>query len=64
MNQPTGMEEILEHEATIRRLLPNLKNNRSLKLSAEQVMAGKPLAGTRFDALCYVASELKKAVGE
>jgi hypothetical protein len=62
MNQPTGMEEVLEHEATIRRLLPKAKGQ--LRDNANRVMAGRPLAGSRLEQLRMIADDMKKAVGE
>lgn len=57
MTQPTGLEEVLAHEATIRRLLP--KATGRLATEARAVLNGRPAAGTRLDALRDVAARLQ-----
>ncbi len=57
----TGMEEVYEHEDTIRALLPNLKGNKTLRDEATSIMSGLPKTGSRLEALRRIAGELKEA---
>jgi len=62
MKPPPGMEEVYEHEATIRDLLPKLKGNAELRNDANMIMRGQPKGGTRLDHLRRIAKELTEAV--
>lgn len=59
--ETTGMEEVLEHESTIRVRLPLLRGDPDLRARAERIMRGRPKVGTRLDALRRIAGELMEA---
>ena len=61
MKPPPGMEEVYEHEGTIRQLLPKLKGNKELRDDATRILKGPPLVGSRLVKLRQIAKELTEA---